>query len=113
MVSWESLRGLFDRSYSGRLLDGFVARFGVPAGAKPSFADLAAAQESFDHLCEVLEQDLRLGADSEAASYCRGRHVEVLKNAVWRLLQSVENPSSTLAARSLLLSGELSLWRDW
>ncbi|MBW2983015.1 hypothetical protein KY327_01785 [Candidatus Woesearchaeota archaeon] len=113
MVSWDSLRGLFDRSYSGRLLDGFVGRFGVSTGAKPSFVDLAAAQESFDHLCEVFEQDLRLGVDSEAASYCRGRHVEVLKNAVWMLLRSVEDSSSTLAARALLLSEELSLWRDW
>lgn len=113
MVSWDSLRELFDRSYTGRLLDGFVERFGVPARGKVSFSDMAAAQESFDHLCEVFEQDLRVGGDSETASYCRGRHVEVLKNAVWGLLQSVENPSSTLAAKALLLSEKLSLWRDW
>ena len=113
MVSWDSLRALFGRSYAGRLLDGFVERFGVPVSGKVSFSDLAAAQESFDHLCEVFEQDLRLGGGSEAVSYCRGRHVEVLKNAVWKLLQSSVDPSSTLAARSLLLSEKLSLWRDW
>ena len=113
MVSWESLRSLLDRSYAGRLLDDFVARFGVPASGKVSFADMASVHEAFDHLCEVFEQDLRVGGDSDAASYCRGRHVEVLKNAVWRSLQGLGDPSSTLAARALLLSENLSLWRGW
>ncbi|MBN1275341.1 hypothetical protein JXA12_03545 [Candidatus Woesearchaeota archaeon] len=101
MVSWQALEDLFSRSHTLMLLERFVDRYAVPAGRNIDFSAMARARDDFSHLCEVFEQDLRLGDDCGLAAYC-GDHESVLRSAVWRLV----GRDDVLAVKGLLVTAE-------
>ena len=87
MITWKSLITLFQRSHTWMLLEQYVEKYDVVAEKKLDFAVMAQVQDTFEHLSEVFEQDLRLGEVDAVAQYCKDEdYHSVLKSAVWKLL---------------------------
>ena len=111
MVDWQALKGLFSRSHTYLLLEELVALFGKPAEKKLDFVLMSQMQDSFDHLAEVFEQDLRIGEENDVVLYCRDKQDVVLKNAVAFLCHE-KGLSNTILHKGLLLES-LTEWNDW
>lgn len=108
MPTFDQLKELFSRSHTLLLLDDFAAVYAVPAPKKLDLAVMAKAQEDFEHLTEVFEQDLRLGEVTPTVEWCRQKGCAlVLRAALWHLLQrEQEDAASLLACKAVLISDE-------
>ena len=106
--SFEELRSLFSRSHTFMLLEDYVKTHDVPAPKKMDFTTLAKAQDDFEHLCEVFEQDLRLGEETDVVKWCKDSgHESVLRSALWFLLKKThDDPSKVIAAKAVMVSDE-------
>ncbi len=66
---------------------------------------MAEAQEAFEHLTEVLEQDLRLGEPTPLAKTCSAIGYElVLKNAVYYLCKEKGLDAKQLIATKAIIT---------
>lgn len=114
--SFTDVRSLFERSHTLLLLEDFAKCYAVAAPKKLDLFSLAKAQDDFEHLEEVFEQDLRLGQDSSVALWVKGvGYRAVLKAALWYLLKdSHTDPSALLAVKAAIVDGAAKeLAADW
>jgi hypothetical protein len=114
--SFDDLWTLFSRSHTAMLLEDYVKTHDVQAPKKMDFSTLARAQEDFEHLAEVLEQDLRIGEHDQTAEWCKAQgHESVLKGALWAMLRKThDNPSAVIAAKALVITeAEKALAMKW
>jgi hypothetical protein len=107
MVSWLALKELFMRSHTWRLLESYTSEYALPTAKKMDFVLLAKVQDDFDHLCEVFEQDVRLGPTNETVLYCKEQDVRsVLRSSVWLLLKDKDDAASLLAIKAIIVSDD-------
>ena len=100
MPSWNELLELFQRSHTWKLLQSYATQFSSSAPQKLPFLTLAQAQEEFQHLLEVFEQDLRLSPPTTISSYVTKTSPELILKATLTLLISTES----IGAKALLLN---------
>ncbi len=72
------------------------------------FTQLSQAQDVFEHLTEVFEQDLRLSVETPAAKYVNETGYEsVLRSALWYLLKKEhEEPNTLIATKVVVITDE-------
>lgn len=107
---------LLSRSHTAMLLEDYIKTHDVAAPRKVDITILSQAQEEFEHLCEVFEQDLRLGEKEDVAEWCKTKGYEsVLKSALWLLLKKKhDDPSSLVAVKALVITEEeRKLAEEW
>lgn len=96
---------LFSRSHVQQLLEKYIENYAVPSPKKIDFRMMAEAQEAFEHITEVLEQDLRLGAKTALAKECLEIGYEmVLKNAVYHMCEEEGFDAKNVIATKAIIS---------
>lgn len=111
--TWDAMVALFKRSHTFMLLEEYARSNAVPVGKKLDMALFSRTEEEFAHLCEVFEQDLRLGEGCAEAEFCSGRHESVLKAATIALLaREGKDPAGLLACKVFLPTDEEKLLAD-
>ncbi len=106
-ISEDEMRGLLARSYALRLVEDYVDTFDKPVMGKVPFQLLSDRQAAFDHIVDVLEQDLRLGEETPASEYCKSDVNLALKRFILNLLLSRHPGEDIVVSDNLCLKGML------
>lgn len=106
---------LLGRSYSYKLVMGFIDQYDQNVYGKLDFSLLQQRQEYFDHIAEVFEQDLRLGEETAVAIFCQENPVLVLLNILFVLVSKSNNNSvaDNLALKGLISDSEAHFASQW
>lgn len=105
MTHFTAYKELFKRSHTWQLLEKYIDNYALPSPKKIDFRTMAEAQEAFEHIFEVLEQDLRLGEQTVTAKECTEQGCEfVLKNAVYYLCANKNEDAKNLIATKAIIT---------
>ena len=108
-MDWKPLKELLARSHALMLVERFVEAYDKPAAKKLDLGLLAKREEDFEHIVEVLEQDLRLGEKTDLAVACAKDPQQVIKEAIQTLVVEKNpdaSPENNLCLKGLFLSAD-------